>query len=98
MFQSRVSVVKGHNKYENTDNLYEPLRKTFMLDTTAKKDMLTEASRVSHVTNVVRTGTYAQNYQLVRLLLLRVLRPSFPRMFASNPAKIRESHPTPTTA
>lgn len=37
MFGSRVTVIEGHNKFQSTDQLYEPLRKTFMLDTTARK-------------------------------------------------------------
>lgn len=68
MFQSRVAVVEGHNKDSQTDHLYEPLRKTFLVDTTAKKDLMAEASKVSQISHVVRTGTYAQNYTLVTVL------------------------------
>lgn len=40
MFQSRISVIEGRNKDTRSDQLYEPLRKTFLLDTTAKKSIL----------------------------------------------------------
>jgi hypothetical protein len=40
MFGSRVTVIEGHNKYLTTDQLYDPLRKTFLLDTTARKTEL----------------------------------------------------------
>jgi hypothetical protein len=85
MFQSRVAVVEGHNKDSNTDNLYEPLRKTFLVDTTAKKDLMAEASMVSQISHTIRPGTYAQNYMLVTMLSCRAPKPSFPRMSHSNP-------------
>jgi len=38
--------------------LYEPLRKTFLLDTTAKKTVLDDASRVSHLSHSAQPHTY----------------------------------------
>lgn len=49
MFQSRISVIEGHNRDNQTDSLYDPLRKTFLLDTTAKKSYLDDVSKVSHI-------------------------------------------------
>lgn len=40
MFQSRISVIGGHVKDGKSDHLYDPLRKTFLEDTTAKKTYL----------------------------------------------------------
>lgn len=51
MIQSRISVITGRAKDTQTDHLYEPLRKTFLADTTAKKSALDSATKVSHVSN-----------------------------------------------
>jgi hypothetical protein len=37
---SRMSVIEGHHRDVNTDSLYDPLRKTLLVDTTAKKSLL----------------------------------------------------------
>jgi hypothetical protein len=57
MFQSRISVIEGHNRDNRTDELYEPLRKTFLLDTTAKKSYLDDVSRVSHLSHQAKIHT-----------------------------------------
>lgn len=63
MYQSRiVSVIEGHNRDEKTDHLYDPLRKTFMEDTTAKKSYLDDVSRVSHLTHFSRIHNYNENH------------------------------------
>ena len=65
MYHSRISVLAGHNKDTKTDELYEPLRKTFLLDTTAKKTYLEDVSRVSHVSHLSRIHNFAENHELV---------------------------------
>ena len=40
MYNSRISVGSGHAYDPFTDQLYDPLRKTFQEDTTAKKPIL----------------------------------------------------------
>lgn len=59
MLQSRVSVIEGHHRDTKIDQLYEPLRKTFLLDTTAKKSVLDDASRVSNVSQSAMVYNYA---------------------------------------
>lgn len=58
MFHSRISVIGGHNKNDHTDHLYDPLRKTFLLDTTARKTYIEDASRVSHITHLTSIHNY----------------------------------------
>jgi hypothetical protein len=65
MLQSRVSLTGGQTRNCNTDSLYDPLRQTLLLDTTAKKQMLDQASLISNVSHVSRTHTRAQNNLLV---------------------------------
>ena len=65
MQHSRISVLEGHNKDSKTDELYEPLRKTFLLDTTAKKTYLEDVSRVSHVSHFTRIHNSVENHELV---------------------------------
>lgn len=68
MFQSRISVIQGHNKDNNTDDLYEPLRKTFLVDTTAKKTFLDDASRISHLSNAAKAHTLDENKLIVKFV------------------------------
>lgn len=58
MFESKISVIGGHNKDGNTDHLYDPLRKTFLEDTTAKKTFLDNQSRYSHLSHLTRIHNY----------------------------------------
>ena len=72
MYHSRISVLDGHNKDRKTDELYEPLRKTFLLDTTAKKTYLEDVSRVSHLSHLTKIHNYSENHDLVGMGLFRV--------------------------
>lgn len=54
MYESKISVIGGHNKDYNTDHLYDPLRKTFLEDTTAKKTYLEDKSRYSRLSHLTR--------------------------------------------
>ena len=58
MFESKISVLGGHNKDYVTDHLYDPLRKTFLEDTTAKKTYLENQSRFSHISHIARIHNY----------------------------------------
>lgn len=65
MFQSRISVIEGHNRDNQTDSLYDPLRKTFLLDTTAKKSYLDDVSKVSRISHSAKIHTIQENHDLV---------------------------------
>ncbi len=65
--QSRISVITGHAKDTKTDHLYEPLRKTFLEDTTAKKTALESATKVSHVSNTSYARNILESHNLVKL-------------------------------
>ena len=62
MYNSRVSVGSGHAHDRFTDQLYEPLRKTFLEDTTAKKPILYEAAKVSKVSKQLSPRRFANNH------------------------------------
>lgn len=65
MFQSRISVIQGRAKDNETDHLYEPLRKTFLEDTTAKKSALESASKVSHISHNSLARNILESHELV---------------------------------
>lgn len=72
MLSSRISVIEGHNRDNRTDELYKPLRDTFLLDTTAKKSFLEDVSRYSHISHSAKAHTFTENHKLVFILSLRV--------------------------
>ena len=66
MYNSRVSVGSGHAQDHFTDHLYDPLRKTFLEDTTAKKPIMYEAARVSKVSSRLSPRNISYNYEIVQ--------------------------------
>ena len=62
MYNSRVSVGTGHAHDHFTDHLYDPLRKTFLEDTTAKKPIMHEAAMVSKVSSKLSPRNIYHNY------------------------------------
>ena len=68
MYTSRISLQTGHAQDEFTDHLYDPLKKTFLEDTTAKKNMLTEVAMMSKVS---KQYAHIQNPQIVTHLIIQ---------------------------